>query len=115
MFDVSRIDSSYVLSLVKNSSARMQNVPRGWVGTYFKRKRAGETAGAQLLADSLREIEFSFKIGTPSPGKKLKEEQLLELKTDVALLVRNFMHVLSKSSLLSICDAFGLAPRLTWP
>lgn len=61
-FDVSKVDSPYIKNAAKNHAVRLQNVPRGWLGTFqsFCNKNVNTTA--QDLADCLREIEFSLKM-----------------------------------------------------
>lgn len=115
VFDVSKIDSPYVLESVSGHSVRLQNVPRGWVGTYFKRVRGGGTPGARLLADSLREIEMSLKIGVgpvKKKGKKVQESALLEFKRDSSV-GSALLSGIRACSLLDLIDVFGLAPKVT--
>ena len=111
IFDLSTIDNRYVNESVLTYVVRIQNVPRGWVGTYLANRRRGEVASAKLLANSLREIEFSLKIALGADAKeKIKEETLTELRaTD---LVQTLLSVMKTSSLLTLCDGFGLCPTL---
>ena len=61
-FDVSTVDSPYIKNAAKNHAVRLQNVPRGWLGTFQSFCSKNANATAQNLADCLREIEFSLKM-----------------------------------------------------
>lgn len=110
IFDVSTISCDYVSRGSRNYGVRLQNVPRGWAAVYFKKKREGKEGNARLLADSLREIEFSLKISIGrDANRKIKEQVLSELAVDKTL-VQTLINTLRTSSLLEICDAFGILP-----
>lgn len=112
VFDLSSQNSEYVTMSLKSHSVRLQNVPRGWIMTYMKAIRGGANPSPQLLADALREIELSLKIGVgPGATGKIKESQLNEFATDNAL-VKNLVAVLKTASLASLCNAFGIAATL---
>lgn len=112
IYDVSNIMCKYVSDSIKGHTVRLQNVPRGWAGVYFRDVRAGASRNAQTLADSLRMIEMSLKIGT-GPVKKIKEHNLSELQVSSEVLVSNLQRALAKSDLLDICSAFGIQPGLS--
>jgi hypothetical protein len=112
IFDVSTPNTPFIVDATNNYAVRLQNVPRGWCGTYFKNVRAGGEPGAKLLADSLREIEFSLKIGIgPHANKTIRESMLLEFSNEYDLLLL-LPKIVSKTTLLGFCNAYGIVPML---